>query len=215
MRALRTHVPSFVAGLMGAVVGISMLGGAAYAANGGSFLLGKANVETATATLTNTAGTPLALAARAGYAPLKVNSAVKVANLNSDRLDGFDSTSFLRTTGTAYNTARLGGKAESLFALAGGQFAYVDSNPLDNEVMDYNGDLTNDSVIAYAQCPAGSSVVSGGQFQETLTPAPVLASYSYGNNLWVVITAGTASVPGSEAICYNPRGAVTGGSPVK
>jgi type II secretory pathway pseudopilin PulG len=40
--------------------------------------------------------TPLSLRAAANHAPFKVSTAVKVANLNADMLDGLDSTSFQR-----------------------------------------------------------------------------------------------------------------------
>ena len=58
--ALRSLRPSSVVAVTLALVfgGTTM----ADAANGGNFLLGKANIETATATLTNTQGTPLKLA---------------------------------------------------------------------------------------------------------------------------------------------------------
>ena len=144
--SVRQLAPSFVSGLIGAVVGVSLLGGAAYAATGGTFLLGRSNVATTTTTLTDSAGTPLSLAARSGFAPLKVNSAIKVLNLNVDRIDNLDSTAFLRSTGTAANSSKLAGKAEIAFALATGQFASILSTtaavPFDN-----NGDLTNDSMI--------------------------------------------------------------------
>jgi hypothetical protein len=68
--ALRSLHPSSVV----AVTLALLFGGTtiADAANGGNFLLGKANTETATATLTNTKGTPLKLAAPSGHAPLAV-----------------------------------------------------------------------------------------------------------------------------------------------
>lgn len=66
----------------------------AYAANGGPWLLGRSNSETATTTVTNTYGTPLSLVAKSGYAPLKVNSNKVVTYLNADLVDGYSATSF-------------------------------------------------------------------------------------------------------------------------
>jgi hypothetical protein len=43
---------------------------------------------------TSANATPLSLIASANHAPLKVNSAVKIANLNADKIDGLDSTVF-------------------------------------------------------------------------------------------------------------------------
>jgi hypothetical protein len=68
-----------------------VLGGAggAAAANGAPFLLGSANRETATASLTDTKGTPLSLSAPAGKTPLKVNRRTLVKNLNAQYISGF------------------------------------------------------------------------------------------------------------------------------
>jgi hypothetical protein len=67
-----------------------VLGGAglADAANGGSFLLGRANKETATASLSNSRGTPLKLSAPKGRAPLAVNRSGLVKNLNAQYTGG-------------------------------------------------------------------------------------------------------------------------------
>ena len=70
---------------------------AAYGATGGNFLLGRANKANQTSTLTNTGtGPALKLGSRAGAPPLAVTSSKKVAKLNSDLLDGKDSTAFER-----------------------------------------------------------------------------------------------------------------------
>ncbi len=192
MRSLRTLAPSFVAGLVGAVVGVSLLGGAAYAATGGSFLLGRANVETTTATLTNTRGTPLSLVAKAGTPALKVSNAVKIPNLNADRLNG---------------------RLEAQFSLAAGQFASLSSST--SAAFDFNNDGTDDSQVAFATCPTGTVLVSGGADQDhataSYTPTAVLASTDAGTNQWVVVTQGATSHPIADAICYNPRGVVPGG----
>jgi hypothetical protein len=87
------------------------LGGAGYAANGGSFILGARNSATARTSLTagvndsslllrnpstGASSTALDLRVAEGKPPMKVNSATKVAKLNADRLDGFNSTAFAR-----------------------------------------------------------------------------------------------------------------------
>jgi hypothetical protein len=93
-------------------LGISMLallislGGAAFSANGGSFILGQANSATAKTSLvapvadsalriSNTSADPAAIGIRIQTAstqpPLGVNSSVKVANLNADLIDGINS----------------------------------------------------------------------------------------------------------------------------
>ncbi len=81
----------------------------ALGANGGNLILGKATNAATTVTglvgrvasgaalmVSNPSGGPaLDLRVQAGKAPMKVNSATKVANLNTDRLDGKDSAAFL------------------------------------------------------------------------------------------------------------------------
>ena len=84
------------------------LGGTAYAATGGTFILGHANSATTASSLTSTVATAPALSvtniggkpaakfnANNGIAPIQVNSATKVTNLNADKLDGQDAAAFL------------------------------------------------------------------------------------------------------------------------
>ncbi len=79
--------------------GLIVVPGVAMASNGGAWLLGRSNTETAATTVTNSAGTPLSLRAKAGTAPLAVNSNKVVANLNADMVDGVHVSSLARTTG--------------------------------------------------------------------------------------------------------------------
>lgn len=72
------------------------LGGTASAATGGTFLLGQSNSESAKATLSSSAGTPLALKAPSGAAPLQVNRKILVRNLNADYLAGLHASAFQR-----------------------------------------------------------------------------------------------------------------------
>jgi hypothetical protein len=85
--ALRSLHPANVVTLALALV--LGAGGGAAAATGGNFVLGKANTETTTATLSNSQGTPLKLSAPAGTAPLAVNRTALVPNLNAQYLSGF------------------------------------------------------------------------------------------------------------------------------
>ena len=83
------------------------LSGLAYAATGGSFILGKSNAAAATTALTGssktgaalsvtnaTSGLPAAAFKVTSAAPFTVSSKTKVTNLNADLLDGLDSTAF-------------------------------------------------------------------------------------------------------------------------
>ncbi|HEY7430124.1 MAG TPA: hypothetical protein VH641_05250 [Streptosporangiaceae bacterium] len=85
--ALRATKPSTLLALTLVLV-VGGTGGAS-AATGASFILGKSNTETATASLSNSKGTPLKLSAPAGAAPLAVNRNVMVQHLNSEYTGGY------------------------------------------------------------------------------------------------------------------------------
>jgi len=98
-RLLRSVSPAAVA------VTVSLLiGGAGFAdaATSGTFILGKANTETSTASLSDAKGTPLALSAPAGKAPLAVNRTVMVHNLNAQYLGGLTATGLAATGGEGF-----------------------------------------------------------------------------------------------------------------
>ena len=133
-------------------------------------------------------------------------------NRCADRLDGLDSTAFLRATGTAANAAALGGLTPGAFALSSGQVALIWGGAA--APFDWNQDLTDDSALVAAACPAGSTLVSGG-FEQDGAVGAVLFSGPVGANMWAVVTEGASSVPGAYALCYNPTGTVTGGTDVK
>lgn len=95
---------------------IISLGGAGYSATGDNFILGNTNsAATQTRLVTPLAGpafridnasaaagaTGMSIVTNAARPPFAINSSVKVANLNADKLDGFDSTGFVRGGGTA------------------------------------------------------------------------------------------------------------------
>jgi hypothetical protein len=94
---LRTRIATV--GLAGLVLFAGSVG--AYAANGGSLVLGHKNSATKTTTLKNKKGTALSLKSKAGTAPLKVSNNTLVTNLNADLVDGLDSTA-LQTKGYLY-----------------------------------------------------------------------------------------------------------------
>jgi hypothetical protein len=78
------------------------LSGTAYAATGGTFILGKPNTAKSVTALTNSAGTALSLSSKAGTPPLTVNSGVQVPNLNASVVDGYSAYSFVHGSGTAF-----------------------------------------------------------------------------------------------------------------
>jgi len=98
-RGIRSLSPTVVA------VSVSLLFGAAGfadAATGGNFILGKVNRESSTASLADSAGTPLALSAPKGKAPLAVSRQVLVKNLNAQYLGGLTATELAVTGGERF-----------------------------------------------------------------------------------------------------------------
>jgi hypothetical protein len=113
--------PAMVVALVALAVSLS---GTAIAANGGNFILGKANTATAqtgltanragkalqvTNTSTGTGATPLGLTSAATTPPFTTNSSTKVTNLNADLLDGIDSNGFYASGSTLFDSSRVGG----------------------------------------------------------------------------------------------------------
>jgi hypothetical protein len=118
------------------------LGGTTYAATGGSFILGQANTAAnssalrsgvttgSTLNVTNTGGRSAArFTANAGITPFSVSNSTKIGSLNSDLLDGLDSSAFLRTSGKAADANLLDGIDSTGFYAAGSKVA--DSELLD------------------------------------------------------------------------------------
>ena len=137
-RLARRPSPAMVVALTALFVA---LGGTTYAATGGTFILGQANTATSQTGLTSsnagkalqvtqqstgTGATALGLNVPAGKAPFTVNSGTKVVNLNADKLDGLDSTAFLRTTGKAADSELLDGLDSTAFLSATGKAADAD-----------------------------------------------------------------------------------------
>jgi hypothetical protein len=187
----------FVVGFVAAIV-LTGGGVAAYAANGGSLLIGRSNTGSAVTTLTNTGGTPLSLRARSSsYAPFAVNSPKRVTNLNADKLDGLSEVDFARNAGS--HTGNINGTSDWAPDAIG------------------NPDPASSVIVSIADCPLGTKLTGGGSFDDTDTGI-MFASFPDFNS-WIVIVAvdptetGDAVPPkvDSLAVCYNPRGSVTGG----
>jgi hypothetical protein len=83
--AMRRPSPSLVISLVALGVAAS---GTAYAATGGTFILGRANTAGAVSSLKNSAGTALSLTSKAGTPPLAVGNTVQVPNLNASEVGG-------------------------------------------------------------------------------------------------------------------------------
>jgi hypothetical protein len=75
------------------------LSGTAYAATGGTFVLGAANTASAVTKLTNSSGTALSLTSKSGTPPLAVSSSTLVPKLNASLLGGLAAGQFVHGSG--------------------------------------------------------------------------------------------------------------------
>jgi hypothetical protein len=95
---MRRPSPAIAISVAALVVAMS---GTAYAATGGTFLLGRANKATALSSLSNSKGTALQLSSKNGTPPLTVSNGVQVPELNASELGGIPATGFMQGTGSA------------------------------------------------------------------------------------------------------------------
>ena len=184
----RSRMPAFIAGAVFAVV---LGGGTAVAATGGSFILGRSNTASTLTTLSNANGSALSLNSKAGTPSLRVNRSTKVPNLNTDLLDSLDSSAFARSSG---------------------QTGTLDFT---GELQDSDANGLNDTIVAFADCPAGTQMTGGGGTDLTATGVTFVNAPDIGES-WVVVVSIDENTTESpldviaSVVCYNPRGAVAG-----
>ena len=165
---------------IGAAAGL-ILSGVGHAADGSSFLLGRFNTASRITTLNNSSGSTLSLLSNPNNPPLRVNSHTKVAHLNTDLLDGRDS---------------------SDFALAGGRTGVIVGNTSDDDGLANTATCPAGTIATggggYATGPRDYLQYSGPDHDDAGVIVP---------NSWLVVADGNAT---AWVVCYNPRGAVAG-----
>lgn len=174
-----TRVP-----VLAVVVALALVAApAAFAANGKPFILGKKNSATKVSTLVKKgAGPALKLMVGSG-APLAVNSAVKVANLNADRLDGLDSTAFLGVNGKAADADKLDGQDSSQFVQTNTNSFVRNSTYRTESAVGPGTALGDGTHVAAASCFSGDRMLSGGPANIAST-STLLESFPSGTNSW-------------------------------
>ena len=137
------------------VLSTVLLAGTAFAATGGSFILGRNNAAGAQTLLTNSGSGPiLALSTRAGQVPLAVSvNAGKASNLNADRLDGLDAVDLQRRVSGSCSP---GSAVGSIDATGGAACQTTQDAP----VQIFTGGMSNG--FGRADCPAGTTAIAGG-----------------------------------------------------
>jgi hypothetical protein len=181
---------------VGVVLALALATGTAYAANGGSLVLGKKNKATKSTVIVNKKAVPLKLKAKKGKPALKVNTKKKIKKLNADALDGLSSSAFLRAS------------AADSFALTSGRTGVVRAFGSDDD------SPNNDYAVATAVCPAGTILTGGGGFTTYTDDWIYYTGPGMAPNSWEVDSNGNgAAANGNQrviawAVCYNPRGEV-------
>jgi hypothetical protein len=175
----------------------------AFGANGDAWRLGQSNVATAITRLGGIAGvdgpmlrltnnnadandTALDLKVQSGEPPMTVNSDAMVANLDADKLDGRDSTSFADgTAGKATNADLLDGKDSSEFVPTNTN-AFIRNALYRNESDLGAGQTLGDGTQTMsASCDTGDVMLSGGPANIAPT-TDVLESFPSSINAWTV-----------------------------
>lgn len=172
-------MPRFFTGMAVGAVAVLTLTGTAYAATGGTFVLGRNNAASSQTLLTSSGSGPvLALSTRSGQVPLAVSAgAGKATNLNADRVDGLEGAQLQRRL-------TRGCPAGSAVAVVdvGGEVTCADSF-LETGV----ADVSNPSGVVRVPCPRPrGTAVSGGY----LLPQGVVA-VATGSSVYVDGTDGS------------------------
>lgn len=159
----------FVAGTVVGAVVVATLTGTAYAATGGTFILGRANGASTTTSLSNSGGTALSLGGGLGKPALAVNNTVKVPRLNADLLDGLDSSQLQRrVSGTCLPGFSIRAVSATGSVTCDDQQASIveDEAAIDDASTDSPG-------FGAAVCPDGYIAVGGGYVVGTSETSPV------------------------------------------
>jgi hypothetical protein len=178
MRITRIGIPAIVAGTVVATVAVTIPLTATAAVR--YVALGARNSTTATTTITNSAGTPLALNAKSGSAPLAVNSSKVVSKLNADYVDGVSASAFARTagkTGVILGEGVTGATCPAGTVLTGG---------------------------------GGIASTAAGDPSALAYSGPTIDATGLVANSWLALPVNAADTVFSFAVCYNPKGAVPG-----
>jgi hypothetical protein len=181
------------------------LSGVAYAATGGTFVLGKANSAKTVTSLTNKKGTALSLSSDAADPSLTVSNSVQVPNLNASELDGDSSSAFLPASGTAVNSSELGGHTPGFFLPATG--TAVNSNEL--------GGTPASGYMQGGGSTTGTRLALTGQHSSNLLTSPGAnldafcdsGGAGFGASLDVTINGGNN--PGASVTWWNKDGVGT------
>jgi peptidoglycan hydrolase-like protein with peptidoglycan-binding domain len=194
------------------------LSGTAYAATGGTFILGKPNTAASVSSLSNSAGTALSLSSKAGTPPLTVGSTSQVPKLNASLLGGLPASSFVQGRG-GYQTGTLTLNNQSNGFIAGNYptdslylDGYCDPTGLGSgvEIRLYNSTGVDAQVTGLFDGTFGSRVAASGSYADLTSsnssPHFVVAQVIAGSQLITIVLTATfnpfATNPGPDQCTY-------------
>jgi hypothetical protein len=179
-----------------------LAGGTTLAATGGNFVLGQPNSADQTTSLTRTGAnagkglqvtntstgagaTALGLNVASGHPPFTVNSGTKVANLNADKLDGFDRSQLPAVHyGTSAQDALVNGVIVQWFDV-GASFRTDGDADLDNTLRVYNTLSSGDIHVLFG---VTETVIAPGNFAAfPAGPYAFIVRNPSGTRSWLVI----------------------------
>ena len=169
------------AGIGIGILSLLLVGGGTAVAADHALLVGRSNTANATTSLSNSAGTALALTSKSGSPPLRVSGRAKIPNLNADLLDGLN-----------------GGD----LALSAGRAGVVVGSETDADGYVNTARCPNGSIAT-----GGGGYASGTRDYLYYSGPDFTSGGSLIPNSWFAVADGDAV---AWVVCYNPRGAVPG-----
>ena len=184
-------LPGFLRSVSPAAVAVTvslLIGGAGFAdaATGGTLILGKANNEASTTSLSNSKGTPLALSAPAGKAPLAVNRNVMVKHLNAQYLGGQTVTGLAETGGVGFTAP---GTNTPISSSGPVEVASTGTLPAGTYYVTATANLYVNAGDLYGWCWIAKATAPKRQYNEAIGEA---GSYALAETAAVTVTAGDA-----------------------
>lgn len=167
-------------------------------------VLGRSPSAPASAIANTNGGPALGLSVNAGKAPFTVNSASKVANLNSDRLDGLDSSNFVQGNAARVLTNRIvmdaNASQQTLLTIPGLGFLAVDCYGSGARVIWMND--TGGTIDTWRDFSADPSATVPSYYTAAVdTGTDVIAAYSFpSSQTGTTIGVGAGSQPGARRV---------------
>jgi hypothetical protein len=196
------HLKTFLTVIGAVTILVLAANTAVYAATGGKFILGKTNKANKVSTLKRTTSGPaLSLKTTSNSAaPMTVNGSGKVANLNADKVDGYDSSSMVNSTRvyTIPNKTNVTSFTVTFPGLPGGiyqaNYNYVADTQAGTSGVNCEFELNSvGTLLTYGALASHFSAVSGGGILDTRGKTVDLRCFTFSTQFSSTTPAGQVS----------------------